>query len=154
MRIRNKCIDDSESQPMTSTRLASTPSTGMKLVSVDQVVTPMRDGVSLLADLYRPPSGRVPTLLLRTPYSRRNLPDLLREVEIEPLLAVREGYAVMLQDLRGRFDSEGEFAPFLPVSGCDCRSLPVAIRRSIPTPTPDTTSRRDRRRASRPRGRR
>lgn len=113
---------------MTGTQPASTPSTAMRLAGVDQVATPMRDGVSLLADLYRPPSGRMPTLLLRTPYSRRNLPDLLREVEIEPLLAVREGYAVVLQDLRGRFDSEGEFAPFVSDAN-DCADTVAWIRR-------------------------
>ena len=53
----------------------------------------------LVADVYRPPSGRVPTLLLRTPYGRRNLPDMLREVEVDPLLAVRRGFVVMIQDL-------------------------------------------------------
>lgn len=100
----------------------------MKLASVEQVATLMRDGVSLLADLYRPPSGRVPTLLLRTPYGRRNLPDMLREVEVEPLLAVREGFAVMLQDLRGRNDSEGEFAPFV-ADAIDCADTVAWIRR-------------------------
>jgi putative CocE/NonD family hydrolase len=98
------------------------------LASIEQTATPMRDGVPLAADLYRPPSGRVPTLLLRTPYGRRDLPDMLREVAVEPLLAVRKGFAVMIQDLRGRWDSGGDFAPFVS-DGIDCADTIAWIRK-------------------------
>lgn len=106
--------------------LSSTTSATM-LASVEQVTTPMRDGILLVADLFRPPSGRGPTLLLRTPYGRRNLPDILREVEVEPLLAARKGFAVMMQDLRGRNDSGGEFAPFV-LDANDCADTVAWIR--------------------------
>lgn len=72
----------------------------------------MRDGVALAADVYRPPSGRVPAIVLRTPYDRRELRD--RVVELDPLLAVREGFAFVIQDLRGRHASGGEFVALLP----------------------------------------
>jgi len=66
----------------------------------------MRDGVVLVADVYRPAAdGRFPTLLQRTPYDRRN------EAATAHALAAA-GYAVVVQDVRGRFGSEGEFDPF------------------------------------------
>jgi putative CocE/NonD family hydrolase len=69
------------------------------------VKVPMRDGVILTADVYRPRGeGRFPVLLERTPYNRRE-PDV-------GLLLASHGYVVVLQDTRGRFDSGGEFYPF------------------------------------------
>ncbi|HEV7941473.1 MAG TPA: CocE/NonD family hydrolase [Solirubrobacteraceae bacterium] len=82
------------------------------LASVEQTWVPMRDGVLLTADIYRPPHGRVPALLLRTPYDRQYLRDRL--IEVDPLLAMRRGYAVVIQDLRGRFASGGEFEALMP----------------------------------------
>ncbi|MCI0389351.1 MAG: CocE/NonD family hydrolase [Acidobacteria bacterium] len=65
----------------------------------------MRDGVSLIADIYRPKApGKFPVLLTRTPYNRRDFNTGM-------YLASR-GYVTILQDTRGRFDSEGEFYPF------------------------------------------
>jgi uncharacterized protein len=65
-----------------------------------------RDGVTLVADVYRPAAeGRFPTLLQRTPYDRRGGGG-----EARALAAA--GYVVIGQDVRGRFDSEGEFDPF------------------------------------------
>jgi putative CocE/NonD family hydrolase len=68
----------------------------------------MRDGVELRADLYRPSGGgRSPTLVYRTPYSRAETPP-------DPfiLAAVRRGYAVVLQDVRGRYGSGGVFEAY------------------------------------------
>jgi hypothetical protein len=73
------------------------------------VEVPMRDGVILRADLYRPaPDGRYPTLVYRTPYGKHPLP------EGEPTItrAARSGYAVLVQDVRGRHRSDGEFRPY------------------------------------------
>ncbi len=65
----------------------------------------MRDGVQLVADVYRPKAaGKFPVLLTRTPYNRRDF-------NTGTYLASR-GYVAILQDTRGRFDSEGEFYPF------------------------------------------
>jgi hypothetical protein len=75
------------------------------------VPVPMRDGVILRADVYRPAAeGRFPTLVMRTPYAKD---DLLRESS-EPTItrAPRDGYAVVVQDVRGRYHSEGEFRPY------------------------------------------
>jgi hypothetical protein len=71
----------------------------------------MRDGVVLRADVYRPAApGRYPTLVLRTPYGK----DGLLEGGSEPTLsrAPRAGYALVVQDVRGRYDSDGEFRPY------------------------------------------
>jgi putative CocE/NonD family hydrolase len=75
---------------------------------------PMRDGVRLAADVYRPATGRFPALLERTPYDKRR-PTL---VESGGYLA-RRGYAVVIQDVRGRFGSEGEFRFLSPREGPD-----------------------------------
>jgi hypothetical protein len=78
---------------------------------------PMRDGITLAADVHLPGpahTGPWPTILIRTPYSKQNLyySDPAR------YLAVR-GYAVVVQDVRGRFDSEGDFYPFFNNEGPD-----------------------------------
>lgn len=65
----------------------------------------MRDGVSLVCDIYRPKAdGKFPVILTRTPYNRK-------DPATGTYIASR-GYVVILQDTRGRFDSEGEFYPF------------------------------------------
>ena len=66
----------------------------------------MRDGVSLVADVYRPDApGRFATLVQRTPYDRKGGGDQGQEL-------AASGYVVVFQDTRGRFDSQGEFYPF------------------------------------------
>jgi putative CocE/NonD family hydrolase len=83
----------------------------------------MRDGVHLATDVYLPADGAGPwtVLLERTPYGRRgtNHADRSRaepEPQPKPVVAVRfvqAGFAYVLQDCRGRFESEGEFAKYL-----------------------------------------
>ena len=69
---------------------------------------PMRDSVHLAADIYFPSStkGPWPVILVRTPYNR-DLKDA--EELIIPLLEIifQGGYALAVQDSRGRYDSEG-----------------------------------------------
>ncbi len=68
------------------------------------VTIPMRDGIRLAADIYRPPvPGRWPTLLVRTPYNRKS-----REMASYRFFA-RRGYVVVIQDTRGRYASQGNF---------------------------------------------
>ena len=65
------------------------------------------DGLTLRADVYRPVGlGPVPVLLHRTPYGRHQA----HYREMAEAIA-SAGYTVVVQDLRGRFDSEGEFLP-------------------------------------------
>ncbi len=75
---------------------------------VDDVRMTMRDGVRLAADVIRPDdSRRRPALLLRTPYSRANA-----RMSTDVVTMARGEWAVVIQDVRGRFDSEGCFTPF------------------------------------------
>ena len=70
----------------------------------------MRDGTVLRANVYRPAGdGRWPVLLARLPYGKEY--ELGRS-SLDPVNAARRGYAVIVQDTRGRFRSEGEFVPY------------------------------------------
>ncbi len=73
----------------------------------------MRDGVTLVADIWRPLEGAAPTLLMRTPYDRRTPMMYGGPGSPHPSLIslVNAGYAVVLQDARGTFGSEGKFEP-------------------------------------------
>lgn len=82
------------------------------------IPVPMRDGVTLYADLYRPAGAApLPVLLQRTPYDKSQA----RDGSLDALRAASHGYAVVIQDTRGRYTSEGEFYPFLnePDDGYD-----------------------------------
>lgn len=68
------------------------------------VETPMRDGVLLRGDLWRPPSP-APAVVFRTPYGRRQISS--DALQAQHCLA--GGFAALLQDTRGRFDSDGEW---------------------------------------------
>lgn len=74
------------------------------------MMTPMRDGVRLASDVWMPEApGRYPTILVRTPYLRTM--DLLDAPKRGAFWASK-GYILMVQDVRGRGDSEGEFSFF------------------------------------------
>ena len=70
----------------------------------------MSDGVELVSDHYYPQRpGPNPTILMRQPYGR----DIASTVVYaHPIWFARHGYNVVIQDVRGRGDSEGEFYPF------------------------------------------
>jgi uncharacterized protein len=74
------------------------------------VVCTVPDGVRLVSDHYYPAgAGPHPTLLMRQPYGR----DIASTVVYaHPVWFARHGYTVVIQDVRGRGDSEGEFYPF------------------------------------------
>ncbi|HEY2944496.1 MAG TPA: CocE/NonD family hydrolase [Vicinamibacteria bacterium] len=74
-----------------------------------EVAVPMRDGVVLRADVWRPAAGGpFPVLVYRTPYDRRRAQGERSTVA----RAVERGYAVVVQDVRGRYGSDGEFEPY------------------------------------------
>jgi uncharacterized protein len=68
------------------------------------IMVPMRDGVRLATDLYLPATAdnarKLPAILMRTPYNKSNDSSLGRYF-------ASHGYAVVFQDTRGRFHSEG-----------------------------------------------
>jgi uncharacterized protein len=66
----------------------------------------MRDGVDLIADVYRPSDhGKHSVLLVRTPYNRASESDTCRA-------AAQDDYICIAQDVRGRYASQGEWDPF------------------------------------------
>ena len=78
---------------------------GPHLVTVERsIMVPMRDGVKLATDLYRPAdtAGRFSTILIRTPYNKQGNAALGN-------MFASHGYMVAVQDVRGKFASEGNF---------------------------------------------
>ncbi len=70
---------------------------------------PMRDGVNLSTDIYLPRgAGRVPTVLMRTPYGNNGEPMIEKGRRL-----ANDGYACVIQDCRGRWDSDGDYYPFV-----------------------------------------
>lgn len=83
-----------------------------RLLIEKNVMVPMSDGTRLATDVYRPESDApVATLLQRTPYDKDVSSFHNFTLEISKL--VEAGYAVVVQDVRGRFRSEGRFEPFV-----------------------------------------
>lgn len=72
----------------------------------------MRDGVILRGDVYRPAAdGRYPVLLQRTPYNKELWP--ITALTLDPIKAAEAGFAVVIQDVRARWASEGDvFFPY------------------------------------------
>src|SRR5690242_8387585 len=84
----------------------ASPAENFPVTVEHNVVATMRDGAKLRADIYRPSAqGKFPVLLVRTPY------DKTGELGFGSRAAAR-GYVVIAQDVRGRFESEGEWYPF------------------------------------------
>ena len=83
----------------------------MRLIIDRDVPVEMRDGTVLRADVYRPESDAPwPVLLQRTPYDK-NVPRI-SALLLNPIRAASAGYAVVVQDVRGRFASDGDFYTF------------------------------------------
>ena len=78
------------------------------------ITIPMHDGVTLLGDHYTPKGERLyPTVLIRTPYGRGR--DVGPTGILHDFIAQRfaeRGYNVVVQDVRGCYESEGDFEPF------------------------------------------
>ena len=88
-------------------RPAYSPTNDIKLDNL--VAVPMRDGVKLFADVFRPAaSGKYPVIVSRTPYSSERAPNAYEG----GVFFSRRGYVYLLQDVRGRHESEGKWEPF------------------------------------------
>jgi uncharacterized protein len=103
--------------PLTPEQRAERLQTEKELQSVAivdrKVMVPMRDGVRLATDIYRPKnaSGKVPIVWVRTPYNF-NFWDVRNGVPADmkaALTAVKRGYAYVVQNERGHFFSEGNY---------------------------------------------
>jgi putative CocE/NonD family hydrolase len=86
---------------------APTPKTHFVLEK--DVPVSMRDGVVLRADVMRPAeAGKFPVLVYRTPYGK----DAAQQHYATFKHAAERGYAVVIQDVRGRYHSDGDFRPY------------------------------------------
>jgi putative CocE/NonD family hydrolase len=78
-----------------------------KVVFEANVMMPMRDGTELAANVFRPRGdGPFPTILSRTPYGKGG------EQHGQARFYTSQGYAMVIQDCRGRGDSKGLWDPF------------------------------------------
>lgn len=85
------------------------------IIRESPVYVPMRDGVRLAADVWRPDTDDpLPVLVARTPYDRRLLAPRLGAEQL-----ALDGYVVVSQDCRGRFESEGEHWQPVELEGDD-----------------------------------
>ena len=83
-----------------------------RVVLERDVEVPMRDGTVLAADVYRPDDGEDhPVLVQRTPYDKTFYPFTWGG-SLDPTKMAVSGYAVVIQDVRGRWGSEGEYYPY------------------------------------------
>ncbi|MFN3927785.1 MAG: CocE/NonD family hydrolase [Pseudanabaenaceae cyanobacterium] len=76
-----------------------------------KIKIPMRDGVQLTADIYRPKNvdTPLPVLLMRLPYGRAIASTVVYK---HPSWYADQGYIVVIQEVRGTGNSEGKFYPF------------------------------------------
>jgi uncharacterized protein len=85
---------------------ASMPAPPAPVVIEKNVAMKTRDGLTLRADIYRPAAdGNYPVLLTRTPYDKTNMASIGQK-------GAARGFIVVIQDVRGRYESEGEWYPF------------------------------------------
>ena len=92
-----------------SLQAADDPQFPATMVAEYHVPVPMRDGVRLATDVYRPAAeGRFPTLFVRDIYTNGSTPARQRLAR----WATDAGYVFVLQQARGRYDSEGQWYPY------------------------------------------
>ena len=85
---------------------ADSPPTHYDIVFERNLAVTMRDGTVLRADVYRPKAdGKFPVLLTRTPYDKQDEREFCAT-------AAERGYIGIAQDVRGRYESDGEWYPF------------------------------------------
>lgn len=79
-----------------------------------EAMVPVRDGKKLFTTVHAPknPKGPVPIILLRTPYGIDGRTERLLQNYFKDM--IDDGYAFVLQDIRGRFKSEGTFVMTRP----------------------------------------
>jgi len=112
------------------------------------IMVPARDGIGFATDVYRPPgAGPFPAILERTPYdksapsrSERTAPDIAigaaprSRAEVAAYF-VTHGYAVLYQDCRGRYRSEGRFTKYLSEAEDGYDTLAWLVRQPFFTST-------------------
>ncbi len=88
-----------------------TPARYAGVVVEKDVPVPMRDGVRLYANVYRPQAeGTFPVIVIRLPYGKD---EYYCSMPAIGEFWAKKGYAAVIQDVRGKFTSEGSFDPFV-----------------------------------------
>jgi putative CocE/NonD family hydrolase len=91
---------------------ASWAGAAVEEITCEIAYAPMRDGVRLATEVYRPAGdGRHPVVLQRTPYNRGIAPTGSNCDNATFRKFAANGYVALNQDVRGRYRSEGAFAP-------------------------------------------
>jgi len=87
----------------------STPNAYEEVKIEENVAAPMRDGVKLYANVYRPnAAGKFAVILIRLPYGKD---EPYCFMPVHGRYWARKGYACVIQDVRGKYASEGTFEP-------------------------------------------
>lgn len=101
------------SQPLDAQQTTDALAELKELAVIDQkIMMPMRDGIRLATDIYRPKTNeKVPIIFSRTPYNFNSWRDGQQSTGTyrRALEAVKRGYAYVVQNERGRYFSEGEW---------------------------------------------
>jgi uncharacterized protein len=80
-------------------------------IPAEEIMVPTRDGIRLATDIYLPPTARRhPTVLVRLPYDKRGRYTFMPH--LAPWFTGR-GYVFVVQDVRGKFRSEGDTVPYV-----------------------------------------
>jgi uncharacterized protein len=106
--VSTRAQSPTSSPPSTSPSSTADKSPGYEVIAQRNVAMKTRDGVTLRADIYRPNSpDKFPVILIRTPYDKSVGGTVAPAYTIVP-----RGYVLIIQDVRGRYASEGEWYPF------------------------------------------
>lgn len=81
-------------------------------IAIDRdIMVAMPDGIKLATDIYRPKlPGKYPAIVLRTPYNKSG--TATEPYKQVAMLFASQGYVFVVQDVRGKYGSEGEFLPY------------------------------------------
>jgi uncharacterized protein len=91
---------------------------GSTVVLESNVMVAMRDGTQLATDIYRPAQGgkaregRFPVILMRTPYNKEVRARAFSGSQSPVRYFASHGYVVVMQDVRGRYKSQGRWRPW------------------------------------------
>lgn len=90
--------------------LTGFPQPRYRITRTRNFMLPMQDGTKLATDIYRPKSRwKYPVIIIRTPYNKSGKLHPYRQMAE---LFASQGYVVIVQDIRGKFRSEGKFYPY------------------------------------------
>ncbi len=98
-------VDEPAAKEVQSVAVALEGLPGGGIIVLKNFMIPMRDGVRLATDIYRPAgSEKYPVVLIRTPYGSET-PEFWNKAKYY----VEQGYVLAVQDCRGKYDSEGDW---------------------------------------------